>query len=320
VEYSPLLVYPWTQTEQALRSMRGVEGSPYDGVALQYLHPHTGGPVLPTIDCWIQSIAPGSRLKAHRHTSSVVYHVHQGSGYTLIDGQRFDWHEHSTIQLPYRAEHQHFNTGDEPVVYLSGMIFDLEDYLHLARLEQLEDCGPNDPGRLVDIPPEESQYYRDGHRAVIHIEQAPTEIDPNDHLAANQNQHDKTWYLVEERNGFKATSVAVTHIFEEPPYHHSGRHKHLEAVIYVLGGEGYSEVEGTNQHWEAGDILHVPPAMFEHEHYNDSAMPCRQLRIQFGIRYWFTDIWPEGYTSQRIYDDLGNPIIAGRIARVRERE
>jgi len=79
-------------------------------------------------------------------------------------------------------------------------------------------------------------------------------------------------------------------------------------------------VQGSNQHWEAGDILHVPPAMFEHEHYNDSALPCRQLRIQFGIRYWFTDIWPEGYTSQRIHDEFGNPIIAGRIDRVRERE
>ena len=38
------------------------------------------------------------------------------------------------------------------------------------------------------------------------------------------------------------------------------------------------------------------------------------------IRFWFTDIWPEGYTSQRIYDEYGNPIIAGRIGRVRERE
>jgi cupin superfamily acireductone dioxygenase involved in methionine salvage len=111
----------------------------------------------------------------------------------------------------------------------------------------------------------------------------------------------------------------VTSIFEEPPYHHSGRHKHLEAVIYVLDGEGYSEVQGRDERWEAGDILHVPPAMFEHEHYNDSPRPYRQVRIQFGIRYWFTDIWPEGYTAQRCYDEFGQPIIAGRIERVRER-
>jgi hypothetical protein len=79
-------------------------------------------------------------------------------------------------------------------------------------------------------------------------------------------------------------------IFEDPPYHHSGRHKHLEALIYVLEGEGYSEVQGRNEPWKSGDLLHVPPAMFEHEHYNDSSLWCKQLCIQFGIRFWFTDI------------------------------
>jgi quercetin dioxygenase-like cupin family protein len=297
---------PWIQT-------------PYDARCKLMISKRQGFPTMGS-NVIKAEIPVGWHTGKHAHGEESI-HILRGRGFSVIDGQRFEWHQHSTIQIPYRAVHQHFNTGDEPALYLAGLVFDLEEFLHLARLEHYEDCGPNDPAVLADIPPEQSQYYPSGHRAVIHIEQAPTEIDPNDHLAANQNQHDKTWYLVEGRNGFKEeTSVSVTHIFEEPPYHHSGRHKHLEAVIYVLGGEGYSEVQGSNQHWEPGDILHVPPAMFEHEHYNDSALPCRQLRIQFGIRFWFTDIWPEGYTSQRIYDDLGNPIIAGRIARVRERE
>ena len=42
--------------------------------------------------------------------------------------------------------------------------------------------------------------------------------------------------------------------------------------------------------------------------------------IQFGIRFWFTKIWPEGYTSQRIYDEYGRPIESGAIERHRERE
>ncbi len=54
-------------------------------------------------------------------------------------------------------------------------------------------------------------------------------------------------------------------------------------MIYVLSGEGYSDVRGQAQHWEAGDVLHVPPAMFEHEHYNDSPHPLRYLRSEFGI-------------------------------------
>jgi len=120
--------------------------------------------------------------------------------------------------------------------------------------------------------------------------------------------------LIVPANGFKATSVAMTFIFDDPPHHHSGRHKHLEAMIYILEGEGFSEVQGRDERWEGGDVLHVPPAMYEHEHYNHGSKPCKQLRIQFGIRYWFTEIWPEGYTAQRICDPVtGQPITAGAI-------
>jgi quercetin dioxygenase-like cupin family protein len=150
---------------------------------------------------------------------------------------------------------------------------------------------------------------------VIHLEQAPTDFSfhPQRHLASVQKQHDVTRYLIVPKNGFKATSVAMTFIFEDPPYHHSGRHKHLEAMIYILEGEGYSEVQGRDERWGAGDLLHVPPAMFEHEHFNNSPNMVKQLRIQFGIRFWFTDIWPEGYTAQRILDQSGQPIVAGAI-------
>jgi hypothetical protein len=52
---------------------------------------------------------------------------------------------------------------------------------------------------------------------------------------------------------------------------------------------------------------------------NDNPKPIKQLRIAFGIRQWFTEIWPEGYTNTRIYDAEGKPMEAGRIVRHRER-
>jgi quercetin dioxygenase-like cupin family protein len=271
--------------------------------------------------CVLKAEIPvGWHTGKHAHGEESI-HILRGEGFSLIDGQRFDWHAGSTLQVPYRAAHQHFNTGSVPAQYLSGMSFPLEAFVKLGRLEQLEDAGPNDPAVLAAIPAQESQYLREGARAVIHLEEAPTDqaFHPQRHLAAVQQQHEVTRYLVVPRNDFRATSVAMTFIFEDPPYHHSGRHKHLEAVIYILEGEGYSEVQGRAERWEAGDVLHVPPAMFEHEHYNDSPVTCKQLRIQFGIRFWFTDIWPEGYTSERIYDEEGNAIVAGAIERVRTR-
>ena len=72
---SPLLNFRWAQTEDRLAQMAERDGSPYDGVALQYTNPFTGGPVMPTIDCWIQMLRPGEQTKTHRHTGSVIYHV-----------------------------------------------------------------------------------------------------------------------------------------------------------------------------------------------------------------------------------------------------
>jgi hypothetical protein len=114
--------------------------------------------------------------------------------------------------------------------------------------------------------------------------------------------------------------VAVTALWEEPAGTHSGRHTHLEAVVYAYDGRGKSELNGVFEPWEAGDVLHVPPAMWEHEHYNDTDASYWQLQIKFGIRAWFEAIWPDGYTRKRIYDELGRPIEAGPIVRIRERE
>lgn len=222
-------------------------------------------------------IPVGWHTGKHAHGEESM-HILQGQGFSIIDGQRFDWHRHTTIQIPYRAEHQHFNTGDEPVQYIAGMIFSLETYVRVAGLRQIEDCGPNDPAVLAAFPAQESEYYRDGHRAIIHIEDAPSDsaFDPQGHLAASQNQHHFQQFLVVPRNGFREASVAVTHLWEEPPYHHSGRHKHLEAVVYAVEGEGFTEMLGEKHHWEAGDVLYVPPAMWEHEHYNDNPKPIKQ--------------------------------------------
>jgi gentisate 1,2-dioxygenase len=265
-------------------------------------------------------IPVGWHTGRHRHGEESM-HILAGTGFSIIAGQRYDWHTSSTLHIPFWAEHQHFNTGDQPVRYISAMAFDLERFLRIARIEQLAECGENNPTELDNFPPQESQYYPDGARAVIHLEDAPTDFsfEPQGNIPGLKNQHDFVQYLVVPGNGFRSTSVAITHQWIEPPFHHSGRHKHLEAVVYAVEGEGYTEMQGHQVPWQAGDVLYVPPAMWEHEHMNDNPNPIKQLRIAFGIRTWVTGIWPEGFTTQRIYDQAGNPIEAGPIHRDRER-
>ena len=132
---SPLLLYSWEQTWEALNALRGHEGSPFDGIAFEYRHPQTGGSVLPTMACWIQLLRPSEHTKAHRHTGSAVYYVVKGSGMTVIDGRRFDWTKGDIIALPPWAVHEHANSSasddavlfsiqDAPVLNALGLFYE----------------------------------------------------------------------------------------------------------------------------------------------------------------------------------------------------
>jgi gentisate 1,2-dioxygenase len=120
---SPLLLYSWDRTWEALDALREHEGSLYDGIALEYRHAQTGGPVMPTMACWAQLLRPNERTKAHRHTGSAVYHVVRGNGETVIDGQRFTWSKGDIIALPPWALHEHANISASE----SAVLFSIQD-------------------------------------------------------------------------------------------------------------------------------------------------------------------------------------------------
>jgi len=116
---SPLLLYSWEQTSAALNALRNQDGSPFDGIALEYRHPQTGGSVMPTMACQAQLLRPSEHTKAHRHTGSAVYHVVKGQGATIIDGKQFNWRTGDIIALPPWAVHEHVNgsTKDDAVLF-----------------------------------------------------------------------------------------------------------------------------------------------------------------------------------------------------------
>jgi gentisate 1,2-dioxygenase len=99
--------------------LRDHDGSPYEGVALDYTHPLTGGPVLPTIGCRVQLIRKGERLKARRVAGSSVFTVAKGKGRSVIDGKTFDWEKGDIIALPSWALHEHANTGSGDAILFS---------------------------------------------------------------------------------------------------------------------------------------------------------------------------------------------------------
>jgi gentisate 1,2-dioxygenase len=119
--YSPLLLYSYSQARTALEALRGEEGDPYEGVALEYTNPQDGGPVLPTIGCHIQLIRPGEHLQARRRTGGAVYYVAEGEGTTIVDGQAFEWSKGCIFVVPSWAVSEHANGSQSHDAVLFSM-------------------------------------------------------------------------------------------------------------------------------------------------------------------------------------------------------
>lgn len=108
--YSPLLKYEWEPTYEALlRYSKVTDGSPFDGIIMDYTNPLTGGPVMATIGASMQMLRPGEHTKAHRHTGSIMYQIAKGEGYSIINGKRFDWRERDIFCVPSWMFHEHVN-------------------------------------------------------------------------------------------------------------------------------------------------------------------------------------------------------------------
>lgn len=111
--YSPLFKYTWERTYEALLNMAKVnEGSPYDGILMNYVNPITGGPVMQTMGAAMQMLRPQEHTKAHKHTGSIIYQCAKGKGYSIIDGKRYDWKEKDIFCVPSWVLHEHCNLSD----------------------------------------------------------------------------------------------------------------------------------------------------------------------------------------------------------------
>jgi gentisate 1,2-dioxygenase len=134
--YSPVWAYRWSEAREGLDSLaKSGEPDPFDGHLLRYANPATGGEVLPTMGCRLQLLPKGLHTKAHRHTTSTVYHVAEGRGFSVLNGVRFDWEKGDTFAVPTWCWHEHaassdggdgdavlFSFTDEPVLAPLGLI------------------------------------------------------------------------------------------------------------------------------------------------------------------------------------------------------
>jgi len=121
---APLANFKWRRTEDAIKGLMNFDPNPYEGFAVEYINPSNGKSANPTMGTRMQHLPKGFHTKAHRHTHSVIYHAHKGSGYTVINGVRFDWKNGDYFVVPNWAWHEHvaaedaylFSVNDLPIM------------------------------------------------------------------------------------------------------------------------------------------------------------------------------------------------------------
>lgn len=148
--YSPLFAYPWETTYAALRNAaKAIEGSPYDGIIMEYSNPLTGGSVMSTMSAHMQLLRPGQHTKAHRLVGSKIYTVAKGRGHSIVAGQRFDWAEGDIFCVPSWAWHEHVNDDDND----DACLFNFNDFPVMRKLGFWREEGHPDGYQQVGPTP-----------------------------------------------------------------------------------------------------------------------------------------------------------------------
>lgn len=135
---APLPAYKYGSTLAALKGISdNYEPEPVEGYAVEYINPSNGQSANENIGAWLQKLPVGFHGKAHRHINSVVYHIKEGNGYTVIDGVRFDWEKGDYLVIPTWALHEHVNVSDtEEAILFSTNDIPIFERMELQRVEE----------------------------------------------------------------------------------------------------------------------------------------------------------------------------------------
>ena len=265
------------------------------------------------IETQMAEIPCGWHTGRHRHGEEAIYIV-RGEGKIVVEDRCYDFATGSTIGIPFGATHQLYNTGAEPVRYLSATPFPLEEHLGLSFLEQLEECGPNETmpsvptshdgldsrGRRIRQLWTEARYRVGGLRPRARLEawlRAGIDLaSPRanhgraaHHAArvASRIGHHGAWVRTMGavgQMGFPNRLITMSGFLIDEPGMQSGRHAHNEAVLYVARGHGHTMIDGEKVPWEPGSSVHIPGPQTVHQHFNTGGEPVFTLRIVNGLQ------------------------------------
>jgi gentisate 1,2-dioxygenase len=144
---SPMFVYRWDMMRELLERHKDWDGDPYEALMVEYIDPTSGGPVFKTITFFAQMLRPGEKTLPLRQTASLLVAPFEGRGYSIVDGQRFDWKEFDTLAVPGGAWCEHVNPSDKDPVFL----FIGSDEPALKKLDLFKKWGRDKNDAIVQL-------------------------------------------------------------------------------------------------------------------------------------------------------------------------
>ena len=119
---SPALHWPWREVVEQLDKLNAL-GSKYRGRRLYLLYnPMTGrtNGTTPSFFATMTVRPPGIVDRPHRHVSAAINYYFSGSGFSRVDGERYDWSAGDLMfSAPGWAIHNHASNDDGPVYELT---------------------------------------------------------------------------------------------------------------------------------------------------------------------------------------------------------
>lgn len=144
---SPMYVYRWDAMMEIFERFKDDDGDPYEALMVEYTDPTRGEPVFKTITFFAQMLRPGESTLPLKQTASLLVAPFEGSGYSIIDGERFDWNKFDTIAVPGGSWCEHHNGSDTEPVYM----FVASDEPTLKKLSLYKSWGQTREGDMARL-------------------------------------------------------------------------------------------------------------------------------------------------------------------------
>lgn len=237
----------------------------------------------------------------HRHTVEAVIHWLVGKGYSVVDGERYDWEAGDFICVPMFAWHRHVNLTDEPALHIASTtgplcmgigtaVYEDERYPEYWIYAQQGENALNTliPAGAEVSNPELAGTTNGNLAARLYAEQVAFASEEEVRrrngkvlvrgrdLKFEQTAMGSMAYVVDQRIGFHAKCLATV-VAEVPPGRRSGAHRHFyDEIDYVLAGRGRAVIADRTYEIKQGDALAIPTFAW-HQYFNTGDEPLRFL-------------------------------------------